>query len=64
MAVDVREELLDAHMAAQHVLLVCNLVEEAGRAIGERFEREKDGEQDAEGGTEQAEHDMLAAQPP
>ncbi len=64
VAVDVREELLDAHMAAQHVLLVCNLVEEAGRAVGERLEREKDGEQDAEGGTEQAEHDMLAAQPP
>ena len=59
-----REELLDAHMAAQHVLLVGNLVEEAGRAVGERFEREEDGEEHGGCRAQEAEDDMFPPQPP
>ena len=54
--VDVREELLDAHAAAQHVLMRGDLVEDGRRAVAQRLEREQDDERER---GQRAEHVML-----
>ena len=56
MPVDVREELLNAHAAAQHVLMRGDLVEDGRRAVAQRLEREQDDERER---GQRAEHVML-----